>query len=76
MFETTPLLILNEGLAYDRCHVGVVTNMPDTDEQLIQLHDIQTPEQMRTVIRTQVDLVLPEGAAVLNAEDPAVVSFG
>jgi len=49
--------------------------MPDTDEQLIQLHDIQTPEQMRTVIRTQVDLVLPEGAAVLNAEDPAVVSL-
>ncbi|MFY8055133.1 MAG: cyanophycin synthetase [Limnohabitans sp.] len=75
VFETTPLLILNEGLAYDRCHVGVVTNMPDTDEQLIQLHDIQTPEQMRTVIRTQVDLVLPEGAAVLNAEDPAVVSL-
>lgn len=75
VFETTPLLILNEGLAYDRCHVGVVTNMPNTDEQLIQLHDIQTPEQMRTVIRTQVDLVLPEGAAVLNAEDDAVVSL-
>ncbi|MEY4318211.1 MAG: cyanophycin synthetase, partial [Pseudomonadota bacterium] len=75
VFETTPLLILNEGLAYDRCHVGVVTNMPTTDEQLIQLHDIQTPEQMRTVIRTQVDLVLPEGAAVLNAEDEAVVSL-
>jgi len=75
VFETTPMLILNEGLAYDMCQVGVVTNMPDTDEQLIALHDVQTPDQMRTVVRTQVDLVLPEGAAVLNAEDPAVVSL-
>ena len=75
VFETTPAHILNEGLAYDRCQVGVVTDMPSTDEVLIQLHDIQTPEQMRTVVRTQVDLVLPEGAAVLNAEDDAVVSL-
>lgn len=75
VFETTPLLILNEGLAYDRCQVGVVTNMPTTDEQLIQLHDIQTPEQMRTVVRTQIDLVLPEGVAVLNAEDETVISL-
>jgi len=75
VFETTPSHILNEGLAYDRCQVGVVTDMPSTDEALIQQHDIQTPEQMRTVIRTQVDLVLPEGAAVLNAEDDAVVSL-
>ena len=75
VFETTPSHILNEGLAYDRCQVGVVTDMPSTDEALIQQHDIQTPEQMRTVIRTQVDLVLPEGAAVLNAEDEAVVSL-
>ncbi len=75
VFETTPAHILNEGLAYDRCQVGVVTDMPSTDEGLIQQHDTQTPEQMRTVVRTQVDLVLPEGAAVLNAEDDAVVSL-
>ena len=75
VFETTPAHILNEGLAYDRCQVGVVTDMPSTDDALIQQHDIQTPEQMRTVVRTQVDLVLPEGAAVLNAEDDAVVSL-
>ncbi len=75
VFETTPAHILNEGLAYDRCKVGVVTDMPSTDEGLIQQHDTQTPEQMRTVVRTQVDLVLPEGAAVLNAEDDAVVSL-
>jgi cyanophycin synthetase len=75
VFETSPSHILNEGLAYDRCLVGVVTNMPDTDDALIQQHDIQTPEQMRTVIRTQIDLVLPEGAAVLNADEEAVVGL-
>lgn len=75
VFETSPLHILNEGLAYDRCQVGVVTDMPATDDVLIQLHDIQTPDQMRTVIRTQVDLVLPTGAAVLNADDAAVAGL-
>ncbi|CAN1548192.1 cyanophycin synthetase [Burkholderiaceae bacterium] len=75
VFETSPSHILNEGLAYDRCLVGVVTNMPETDDALIQQHDIQTSEQMRTVIRTQIDLVLPEGAAVLNADEEAVVGL-
>jgi cyanophycin synthetase len=75
VFETTPLHILNEGLAYDRCQVGVVTNMPETTQILIDQHDIQSADQMRTVIRTQVDLVLPEGAAVLNAQDEAVVGL-
>jgi cyanophycin synthetase len=75
VFETTPAHILDEGLAYDRCLVGVVTNMPDTTDALIDKHDIQTAEQMRTVVRTQVDLVLPEGAAVLNADEEAVTSL-
>ncbi len=75
VFETTPAHILNEGLAYDRCLVGVVTNMPDTDAALIEKHDIQTADQMRTVVRTQVDLVLPEGAAVLNADEEAVTTL-
>jgi len=75
VFETTPAHILDEGLAYDRCLIGVVTNMPDTDDTLIEKHDIQTAEQMRTVIRTQIDLVLPEGAAVLNADEEAVTTL-
>ena len=75
VFETTPALILDEGLAYDRCLVGIVTNMPDTNAALIDKHDIQTPEQMRTVVRTQIDLVLPEGASVLNADEQAVTSL-
>ena len=42
---------------------------------LIDKHDIRTPDNMRTVIRTQVDVVLPEGAAVLNADEPVVAAL-
>jgi cyanophycin synthetase len=73
VFENTPLQVLEEGLPYDRCHVGVLTNMPDHSG--LEDHDILTPEQVRSVVRTQIDLVLPEGAAVLNAEDEAVVEL-
>ncbi len=73
VFENSPLQVLDEGLPYDRCHVGVLTDMPDASG--LQDHDVQTPEQVRNVVRTQIDLVLPEGAAVLNAEDAAVVDL-
>jgi cyanophycin synthetase len=73
VFENTPLQVLDEGLPYDRCHVGVLTGMPDHSG--LEDHDILTPEQVRNVVRTQIDLVLPEGAAVLNAEDEAVVEL-
>ena len=36
---------------------------------------LSEPEQMFKVLRTQVDVVLPEGAAVLNARDPRVVEM-
>jgi cyanophycin synthetase len=35
-------------------------------------HYIETPEQLVNVLRTLVDVVLPEGVAVLNADDPLV----
>ena len=73
VFENSPLQVLNEGLPYDRCHVGVLTDMPDATG--LQDHDVSTPEQVRNVVRTQVDLVLPEGAAVLNSDDAALVDL-
>ncbi len=65
--------IVAEGLAYDRCQVGVVTNV---DPPLhFGRYDIQTPEQVFTVLRTQVDLVLSSGAAVLNADCAMLVEM-
>jgi cyanophycin synthetase len=65
--------ILTEGLAYDRCQVGVITNI-DPARHLGRLY-IETEKQLFNLMRTQVDLVLKTGAAVLNAKDPQLVEM-
>ena len=73
VFENGSDTILSEGLAYDRCQVGVVTNVE------IARHTgryyIDTPEHVFNVLRTQIDLILPKGAAVLNAKEPMLVEM-
>ena len=73
VIENDARTILQDGLAYDRCTVGVVTDM-DGFESLAEF-DIQEPAQMAKVLRTQVDVVLPSGAAVLNADEPPVADL-
>ncbi len=73
VFETSALDILDDGLPYDRCHIGVVTDMPTP--QGLDIHDVHTPEGVRNVVRSQVDLVLPQGAAILHAQDLQVVEL-
>jgi cyanophycin synthetase len=73
VFESSGMQLMDEGLAYDRCLVGVVTGVPEPLG--LEVHDIRTPDQMRNVMRNQVDVVLPEGIAVLNACDEVAVSF-
>jgi cyanophycin synthetase len=73
VFENGSDAILGEGLAYDRCQVGVVTNV--TIERHTGRFYIETPEQVFNVLRTQIDLVLPKGAAVLNAKEPMLVEM-
>lgn len=65
--------ILDDGLAYDRCQVGIVTNVEP--ERHFGRHDVATAEQVFTILRTQVDVVLPGGAAVLNASQPMLVDM-
>ncbi len=71
VFENDSRTILNEGLAYDRCAVGIVTSLDPSDT--VPECAIVEPEHIYNVMRTQVDLVLPTGAAILNADDEAVV---
>jgi cyanophycin synthetase len=71
--ETTPALILDRGLPYDRCLVGVVTDL-DGWEGLVA-HDIHGEQDMPRVLRTQVDVVLEAGACVLPADDAAVAEL-
>lgn len=73
VFENDAASILRDGLAYDRCSVGIVTDLdgaPDLAE-----FDIQQAEQMLKVLRTQVDVVLSDGVAVLNAEDERIADL-
>jgi cyanophycin synthetase len=71
--ENGAAAILDAGLAYDRCHVGVVTDMGGLGQ--LDHHDIQTEEQLYKVLRTQIDVVLSDGAAVLNADQPKLVEM-
>ena len=73
VFESSAAAILQDGLAYDRCRVGVVTGI-DADDTL-PARDINDADQMARVLRTQVDVVLPDGVAVLNAADARVADM-
>lgn len=73
VFENSSKAILSEGLAYDWCQVGVVTNI-DPADSLPDFY-IDDADQMSRVARTQVDVVLPTGVAVLNADDARVAEL-
>jgi cyanophycin synthetase len=73
VFENDARTVLRDGLAYDRCTVGVVTDF-DGAETLAEF-DVQSPDQMAKVLRTQVDVVLDDGVAVLNAADERVAAL-
>ncbi|PND38230.1 cyanophycin synthetase [Paucibacter aquatile] len=66
VIENSAANVLRDGLAYDRCQVGVVTDMGGI-EGLAEF-DVHSEDQLYKVLRTQVDVVLSEGAAVLNAD--------
>jgi cyanophycin synthetase len=73
VFEHSSRMILSEGLAYDKCMVGVVTDVSGF-EALAEFY-IDDLDKLYNVMRTQVDVVLPQGTAVLNAADPHVVEM-
>ena len=73
IFENGSRMILSEGLAYDKCMVGVVTDV-SLNQDLSEFY-IGELDQVYSVLRTQVDVILPSGVAVLNAADPQVVEM-
>ena len=73
VFENDAAAILDNGLPYDRCAVGIVTDL-DGAEALAE-HDVHDADQMLKVLRTQVDVVLPDGVAVLHAGDPRIAGL-
>jgi len=73
VIENNHLSMLIEGLAYDRCQVGVVLNVdPKANFPQYAIYD---EDQVFSIVRTQIDVVLPTGVGVLNADDPMVVKM-
>ena len=73
VFENGADTILRTGLAYDRCQIGVVTDLGGASA--LAEFDITEDDQMFKVMRSQVDVVLPGGAAVLNAAHAGVADM-
>jgi cyanophycin synthetase len=73
VLETARGGMLREGLAFDRCHVAVVTNIGAGDH--LGLNYIGTVEDLAVLKRVIVQNVAPNGMAVLNAADPMVVAM-
>ncbi|QHE85297.1 cyanophycin synthetase [Hydrogenophaga sp. BPS33] len=73
VLENGAAVILDDGLAYDRCAVGVVTDLDHV--RGLERHDVHNTDQLYRVLRTQVDVVLPDGVAVLNADDARVAQM-
>ncbi|MEY4496270.1 MAG: hypothetical protein RL744_1334 [Pseudomonadota bacterium] len=71
VIENDNASLLLEGLAYDQCQVGIVLNIDPL--KLFPEHNISEEDQLFNVVRTQVDVVLPTGTSVLNADDSMIV---
>lgn len=73
IIENDNRMILNEGLPYERCSIGVITNL-DPNDTVLECA-INDTEDIYRVMRTQIDVVLPTGVGVLNADDPEVADM-
>jgi cyanophycin synthetase len=73
VIENTPGQLAKDGLAYDRCSVGVVLGTAINFR--LPEFDLNTTGEVRSLLRTQVDVVLPTGVAILDADDANVSSM-
>ncbi|OYY19391.1 MAG: cyanophycin synthetase [Polynucleobacter sp. 24-46-87] len=73
VIENDNASLLLEGLAYDQCQVGIVLNIDPL--KLFPEHNITEEDQLFNVVRTQVDVVLPTGTSVLNADVAIIVKM-
>jgi len=77
VLETARRGILFNGLGFDYCDVGIVTNIGAGDHlgMNAKMGFINTAEGMAEVKQVVVQNIQPKGFAVLNADDPLVVKM-
>lgn len=64
--------ILGEGLFYDRCRVGIVTDFIFREEYTDYYTD---SDELYRVLQTQIDSVLIKGHGILNASYPKLIEL-
>lgn len=62
--------VLSDGLGFDRCSIGIVLNV---EENHLGHAETESIDDLVRAKRCIVDVVLPSGTAVLNADDPLVI---
>lgn len=78
VIENDGMEILTTGLAYDRCTVGIVTDIAYSNafkQPKVAYHAFETAEDLIKVYRCQIDVVWPHGVGVLNADDDNVATM-
>lgn len=73
VFEISEPTVMDEGVLFDRCEVAVVTNLGSGDH--LGKKYVEELTTIAKAVRAPVDIVLPTGHAVLNADDPGVLSM-
>lgn len=73
VLETARGGILREGLGFDWCDVGIVTNIGEGDH--LGLSEIATVEKLAQVKRTVIEAVSLQGTGVLKADDPLTAAM-
>lgn len=73
VFEVSEPAVLDEGVLFDRCEVAVVTNLGSGDHLGKKYADELVT--IAKAVRAPVDIVLPSGYAVLNADDAGVLEM-
>jgi cyanophycin synthetase len=73
VFEVSEPNVLDEGVIFDRCEVAVVTNLGSGDH--LGKKYVDELVTIAKAVRAPVDIVLPSGYAVLNADDAAVLEM-
>jgi cyanophycin synthetase len=69
VFAVTEKSVLEEGVAFDRCQVAIITDVVEPEP----VPGLEAPSHAWRALRTPLDVVLPSGVTVLNADDAAVV---
>jgi cyanophycin synthetase len=73
VLETARGGILRSGLAFNKCDIGIITNIK---EDHLGQHDIHTLDDLTNVKSVVVRSVKKNGWAILNADDPQCVKVG